>query len=230
MRHAMPMVPALSVSAYETSSFASSSDDGGGARSSRDSPGTGSTVKLVRWASPRGLAIDQPIFWWEVPVGQIHVQVPRHRMQMAPMPAWAPSSGCPRSRSLLLLLVLLALLVFYPARRRHLYVTAESAADPLASQLPGCLRRLRQPNDGEPPWLAVFGDSLSRGIFFDTVEALNGSAAASVDQVRAHDLTTHSHPHHGVTDVQAYPRARSRSVHTGAPRPHSQLLARLHGL
>ena len=28
------------------------------------------------------------------------------------------------------------------------------------------------------PWLAVYGDSLSRGIFFDTIEALNGSDAA----------------------------------------------------
>ena len=145
------------------------------------------------------------------------------------MHAPEPNSGCPRSRSLLLLLVLLALLVFYPSHR-HDYETAESAADPVAFQLPSCMRRLRQPNDGEPLWLAVFGDSLSRGIFFDTAEVLNGSATASVDRVRAHVLTTHSHSHLSVSDLQAYPHARSRSVHTGAPRPHSQLLARLHGL
>ena len=36
-----------------------------------------------------------------------------------------------------------------------------------------CVRALA---DGGTPWLAVYGDSLARGIFFDTISAFNGSA------------------------------------------------------
>ena len=54
----------------------------------------------------------------------------------------------------------------WPRQRR----SVEALAD--------CMKRLRKPYSDNLPWLAVYGDSLSRGIFFDTIEALNGSDAA----------------------------------------------------
>ena len=48
------------------------------------------------------------------------------------------------------------------------------------SQIQNCIRDLRWPHAGsEPPWVAVYGDSLARGIYFDTIEALNSSSDAS---------------------------------------------------
>lgn len=38
-------------------------------------------------------------------------------------------------------------------------------------------------DDGDSTWFAVYGDSLSRGMFFDTVAALNGSTSPSLDKV-----------------------------------------------
>ena len=53
-------------------------------------------------------------------------------------------------------------------------------SDITAHQLQRCLRTLRRPHgpNEETPWLAVYGDSLGRAIFFDTVDALNRSTRA----------------------------------------------------
>ena len=45
------------------------------------------------------------------------------------------------------------------------------------ADLDRCIVNLRSTHNGNgPPWIAVYGDSLSRGMFFDTVQALNSSA------------------------------------------------------
>lgn len=78
---------------------------------------------------------------------------------------------------------MLALIVLAPGPRSHRLFVPADVDTQVVARLSTCVRRLRQPDDGEPPWLAVYGDSLSRAVFFDTVEALNGSAATAPDQV-----------------------------------------------
>ena len=85
-----------------------------------------------------------------------------------------------------LVLPLLALAVAEPL---------SSADDFTPARVQNCIRDLRWPHDGEePPWIAVYGDSLSRGIFFDTAEALNSSSAAAakseLDEVKIAPLST----------------------------------------
>lgn len=42
-----------------------------------------------------------------------------------------------------------------------------------------CVRELRWPFDGrEPMWIAFYGDSFARKVFFDTAEMLNSSSSA----------------------------------------------------
>lgn len=69
------------------------------------------------------------------------------------------------------------------------------------ADLDRCIVNLRSTHNGNgPPWIAVYGDSLSRGMFFDTVQALNSSAQ---------DLSapTDAHPGHSAnysTDCTHY--------------------------
>jgi hypothetical protein len=73
--------------------------------------------------------------------------------------------------------VLLAVAVGCTADAEALFSVPGGDRTPAAVQ--NCIRNLRSPRDGsETPWLAVYGDSLARGIFFDTAEALNSSKAA----------------------------------------------------
>ena len=44
------------------------------------------------------------------------------------------------------------------------------------------------------PWLAVYGDSLTRGVFFDVATLLNTSSSGTGDQL---DGYAHTHPGHG---------------------------------
>ena len=53
------------------------------------------------------------------------------------------------------------------------YRPVKFSSDADALWLSTCVRWLR--DDSEPPWLAMYGDSLSRGIFFDTITLLNRS-------------------------------------------------------
>ena len=49
------------------------------------------------------------------------------------------------------------------------------------ARVQSCINNLRWPHAGsEPPWIAVYGDSLARGIYFDTLEALNSSSEAAL--------------------------------------------------
>ena len=91
---------------------------------------------------------------------------------------------CPHNRpppSLLALLALLVVILLYPGQRSPISSHAPREDEVWLSE---CMRKkLRRAADGEAPWLAVYGDSLSRGVFFDTVELLNGSMAANPEHV-----------------------------------------------
>ena len=95
----------------------------------------------------------------------------------------------------LALLLLLLLLLFWPQP------TDLNAIDGrLLSRLRACVERLHVANDGEVPWLAVYGDSLARGIFFDVVDALNSSGTTLPEKVCARARTMHAH-----TQTEAIP-------------------------
>jgi hypothetical protein len=61
------------------------------------------------------------------------------------------------------------------------------------ARVQSCINNLRWPHAGsEPPWIAVYGDSLARGIYFDTLEALNSSSEAALP-----DASQPAHAGHG---------------------------------
>ena len=55
-----------------------------------------------------------------------------------------------------------------------------------------CMNDLSGPT--ADPWLAVYGDSLTRGVFFDVATLLNSSSSGTGDQL---DGYAHTHPGHG---------------------------------
>ena len=55
-----------------------------------------------------------------------------------------------------------------------------------------CMNDLSGPT--ADPWLAVYGDSLTRGVFFDVATLLNASSSGTGDQL---DGYAHAHPGHG---------------------------------
>ena len=55
-----------------------------------------------------------------------------------------------------------------------------------------CMNDLSGPT--ADPWLAVYGDSLTRGVFFDVATLLNTSSSGTGDQL---DGYAHTHPGHG---------------------------------
>ncbi len=73
-------------------------------------------------------------------------------------------------RALLFLPLLCVIVVALRLKTRY------SSAPLLSSNLQRCLAQLGGSRDsGDPPWLAVYGDSLARGLFFDLIAPLNGS-------------------------------------------------------
>lgn len=89
-----------------------------------------------------------------------------------------------RCVSIVALCLLLVLLIYVPPpdffqTKSDLTAPLDTESTKTIERVQTCMRQHLHPQlDGESPWLAVYGDSLSRGIFFDTVDALNGSIDA----------------------------------------------------
>ena len=82
-----------------------------------------------------------------------------------------------------------ALVARLSSLRRELQSVPGGARTP--EQVQQCVRALAGQAAGAPAWLAVYGDSLARGVFFDTVEALNYSEAAAAVRLRSAPSSVH---------------------------------------
>ena len=103
---------------------------------------------------------------------------------MAARPPPGPPSLV-QAPAVFLLLLLCAIICFIPFPR--FYAMPSEDVMSAVAKMPDCIKDLRR-NDGEAPWISVYGDSLSRGMLFDTLEALNESSSP---------VREHLHPGHG---------------------------------